>query len=63
MEELFSYVKGELEREEEGIYKLEVADTNRPDLFTIEGIARELEGIFRGKSLITGFGKGEQNTG
>ena len=42
-EELLMYVKGELEGSEGDTLKIELADTNRPDLWSTEGIARELK--------------------
>ncbi|NOX97674.1 MAG: phenylalanine--tRNA ligase subunit beta [Nitrospirae bacterium] len=46
-EETLSRIKGEIKGEDNDCYKIEIADTNRPDLFTVEGIARELLGIFK----------------
>ncbi len=45
LEELFSYVKAEIDEQEGDKLKLEMKDTNRPDLWSVEGIARELKGI------------------
>ncbi|MBN1157256.1 phenylalanine--tRNA ligase subunit beta [Candidatus Woesearchaeota archaeon] len=41
-EEAILYVKGELQGIEGDTLKIEIADTNRPDLWSSEGIAREL---------------------
>ncbi|HLC36155.1 MAG TPA: phenylalanine--tRNA ligase subunit beta, partial [archaeon] len=41
--ELFMYVKGEIDAEEGKEIKLDVKETNRPDLWSSEGIARELK--------------------
>lgn len=40
---VLEYVKGELEDREGDRLKIEIADTNRPDLWSAEGIARELK--------------------
>lgn len=40
------YAKGELEEAEGDTLKVDVKDTNRPDLWSVEGIARELRGIY-----------------
>ncbi len=45
LEELFSYVKAEIDEWSDDKLKLEMKDTNRPDLWSVEGIARELKGI------------------
>lgn len=42
LEEALEYVKGELESKEGDRLKIEIADTNRPDLWSTEGVAREL---------------------
>ncbi len=47
VEETLSSVKAEIKDEDTDYYKIDVADTNRPDLFTAEGIVKELQGIFR----------------
>ncbi len=54
-DEALSYVKGEMKGEDEDCYKVEMADTNRPDLFTPEGIAKELLGIFKGERFKDDF--------
>ncbi len=38
------FAKGEVEGKEEGKVKIDVKDTNRPDLWSVEGIARQLRG-------------------
>jgi len=43
LNQTLSYVKGEVESFEEQM-KIEIKDGNRPDLWTVEGIARELRG-------------------
>jgi phenylalanyl-tRNA synthetase beta chain len=44
LEEAVLYVKGELEALNGDEVKLDIKDTNRPDLWSVEGIARELRG-------------------
>jgi phenylalanyl-tRNA synthetase beta chain len=44
LNQILSYVKGEVESFEEQV-KIEIKDGNRPDLWTVEGIARELRGV------------------
>jgi phenylalanyl-tRNA synthetase beta chain len=43
LEKLISYVKGEIESVEGDLLRIELKDTNRPDLWSAEGIARELK--------------------
>lgn len=43
--ELLAYVKGEIEKIDKDIITINLEDSNRPDLWCIEGIARELRGI------------------
>lgn len=45
VEELLSYAKVEVEEKNGDYLKIEVKDTNRPDLWSVEGIARLLKGI------------------
>ncbi len=40
------YAKGEIESEDSGVIKADIKDTNRPDLWSVEGIARELRGHY-----------------
>ncbi len=54
-DQVLSYVKGEIKSEDDNHYKIELADTNRPDLFTLEGIIRELEGVLKGKRCADSF--------
>jgi len=44
LNETLSYIKGEVESFEEDVVKIEIKDGNRPDLWTVEGVARELKG-------------------
>ncbi|MCD6590819.1 MAG: phenylalanine--tRNA ligase subunit beta [Candidatus Aenigmarchaeota archaeon] len=46
LEKALEYVKGEIEDRDGDRLKIEIADTNRPDLWSIEGIARELRSRF-----------------
>lgn len=41
------FAKGEIEEEEDGRIKVDIKDTNRPDLWSVEGIARELRGHYK----------------
>ncbi len=50
------FVKGELENEENGEVKVDIKDTNRPDLWSIEGIARELKGHYKVEEGIPNYG-------
>ncbi len=55
-DEALSYVKGELrDGGDDDYYKIDLADTNRPDLFTLEGIVRELRGVFGGERSTDNF--------
>lgn len=42
LEDLVLYAKGEVEAVSGGIAKIDIKDTNRPDLWSAEGIAREI---------------------
>ncbi len=44
MEEAMLFVKGEVDAWEGNELKIDVKDTNRPDLWSAEGIAREIRG-------------------
>jgi len=44
--EALEYVKGEIESADGDRIKIEMADTNRPDLWSTEGVARELRARF-----------------
>jgi len=45
LNDLLAYVKGEAERLEGDALSIEIKDGNRPDLWSVEGIARELRGV------------------
>ncbi|HIP66819.1 MAG TPA: phenylalanine--tRNA ligase subunit beta [Candidatus Nanopusillus sp.] len=45
LENLILHIKGEVDEVLGDIIKIEVKDTNRPDLWSVEGIVRELKGI------------------
>lgn len=51
LEEALEFVKGEVDGLEGDTVKADMKDTNRPDLWSVEGIARELKGFY-------GLGKG-----
>ncbi len=40
------FVKGEIEEEKNGELKVDIKDINRPDLWSVEGISRELKGHY-----------------
>lgn len=42
LEDALMFVKGEVDAVENGMLKIDIKDTNRPDLWSAEGIAREL---------------------
>lgn len=41
------FVKGEVEKEENDEIKVDIKDVNRPDLWSVEGIVRELKGHYK----------------
>ena len=43
LEEILLGVKGELDALKEDELKIDIKDTNRPDLWSVEGIAREIK--------------------
>ncbi len=47
LDEILAFVKGEVKafNEKEGILTVEIKDTNRPDLWNVEGLARTLRGF------------------
>ncbi len=47
LSDIFQYVKGEVEKIEGNIVSVNLADGNRPDLWSVEGIARELRGALK----------------
>lgn len=47
LEDDIQYAKGELESAIGDAAKVEIEDTNRPDLWSVEGIARDLKGAYR----------------
>src|SRR5512139_3229492 len=46
LDETLAFVKGEVKlyNSQEGIVSIEIKDTNRPDLWSVEGLARALNG-------------------
>ena len=46
LDDILAYVKGEVKlyNEKEGIVSIEMKDTNRPDLWSVEGLSRALRG-------------------
>ncbi len=53
--EAILFAKGEIESVKGGKAKVDVKDTNRPDLWSVEGIARELRGFYGIKKGIPKF--------
>ena len=51
LDEVLALVKGEVKLydEKEGIVSVEMKDTNRPDLWSVEGLARGLQGFLNKK--------------
>ena len=47
LNEILSFVKGEVESIDGDELSIEIKDGNRPDLWTVEGLARELRGALR----------------
>ena len=47
LEDMILYAKGELEEVKGDEIKLDIKDTNRPDLWSLEGVAREIALRFR----------------
>ncbi len=45
LNDILAYVKGEVERWDGDEVSIEIKDGNRPDLWSVEGIARELRGV------------------
>ena len=48
LNEIFAFVKGDVESLEGDIVSIEVKDSNRPDIWAVEGIARALRGYLGG---------------
>jgi phenylalanyl-tRNA synthetase beta chain len=55
LQKALQYVKGEVESSEGDKLKLEIADNNRPDLWSAEGIARELRTRYTKESGLAKF--------
>ncbi|MBT9137954.1 MAG: Phenylalanine--tRNA ligase beta subunit [Syntrophomonadaceae bacterium] len=55
MEKALLLIKGEIKGEDELFLKIDIADTNRPDLFTLEGIARQLLSFSQKKHFTSDF--------
>src|SRR5256712_13533002 len=53
LNEIFAFVKGDVESLEGDAVSIEVKDSNRPDIWAVEGIARALRGYL-------GFGRIKQ---
>ena len=61
LEDLFTFVKGELEEINGDMLKIDIKDTNRPDLWSVEGIARELKGHLRIETGLPKYSVGKSN--
>jgi len=61
LDDLLSLVKGEAKivDEKEGILSIEMKDTNRPDLWGVEGLARGLQGFLGRKKGLIEYSVGE----
>lgn len=55
LNDLLAYVKGEAERLEGGSLSIEIKDGNRPDLWCVEGVARELRGAIGVEDGLRGY--------
>jgi len=55
LEDAVLQAKGEIEGIKEGKAKIDIKDTNRPDLWSVEGIARELRGYYKIESGLPKF--------
>jgi phenylalanyl-tRNA synthetase beta chain len=55
LEEIVLYVKGEIDSINGDEIKLDIKDTNRPDLWSIEGIARDLRRYLGNDEIIKNF--------
>src|SRR3990170_4472257 len=49
LQDAMLYAKGEVEANDGDLIKLEIKDSNRPDLWSAEGIAREIQGRYTTK--------------
>src|SRR5437870_12691510 len=47
LNEIFAFVKGDVESLDGDVVSIEVKDSNRPDIWSVEGIARALKGYLR----------------
>ncbi len=61
LDEILAFVKGEakLFEEKEGVLSIEIKDTNRPDLWGIEGLTRTLRGFFSIEEGLKNYTVGE----
>ncbi len=62
LEELFPFAKAELDGVDKDIIKVEFNDTNRPDLWSVYGLARQLRTVIGKKNNIYDFFSTEDNT-
>jgi phenylalanyl-tRNA synthetase beta chain len=61
LDEVLALVKGEVKlvNEKEGIVSIEMKDTNRPDLWSVEGLARALQGFLGKKKGLQEYAVGK----
>ncbi len=62
LEELFPFAKAELDGVEKDIIKVEFNDTNRPDLWSVYGLARQLRTVVGKKNGIYDFFSSNEKT-
>ncbi len=63
LDEMLALVKGEIKLvdEQKGIVSVEMKDTNRPDLWSVEGLARALKGFQNIKKGLQVYTVGKTN--
>jgi len=55
------FAKGEIDSEDGDLLKIDIKDTNRPDLWSAEGIAREIQGRYTKEVCCPKFSVGKSN--
>jgi phenylalanyl-tRNA synthetase beta chain len=55
LDDILAFIKGEVKlyNEREGIISIEMKDTNRPDLWSVEGLSRALRGYLNQEKGLT----------
>jgi phenylalanyl-tRNA synthetase beta chain len=61
LDEILAYIKGEVKlySEREGVVSIEIKDTNRPDLWSVEGLSRALRGYLNQQKGLTQYAAGK----